>query len=866
MMVNKAVVIGAGVMGAGIAAQLANAGIEVELLDIVPKNIEKDQDRSFVAAEAIDKMVKEKPAPFMHKRNAKRVRPGNTEDHMDRLADADLIIEAIIENPDIKSELFKNIDQYRKKGSVVGSNTSTIPLSVLASGQSKQLKKDLVITHFFNPPRYMPLLEIVTSKENDKKRVAALADFMDRKMGKTVIYCRDTPGFIANRIGTYWLTVSMNEAIKLRLTPEEADGIAGKPMGFPEGVFSLVDRVGLDLMPHISASLLENIPEEDLYRKEKLEVPLLDTMIENKYTGRKGKGGFFRMNKEGGKKQLEMINLYDDDIAYTPITENLEMKSKKRSIKGGLEALIDGEDIEGQYAWNVLKKTLSYAAAMIPEINDDLTAIDDAMKLGYNWSRGPFEMIDKIGVDSFIKRLEEDNAPVPDFLRTAAGKSFYRTEQGKLQRLTVDGDYQDIKRPEGVLLLSDIKRASKPVMENRSAKLWDIDDGVLCLEFTSQQNSINPLIMHMMNKAHDFILEHNSYKALVIHNEGKLFSAGANIGLAEIAAKFKQYWLIRKMVKQGQDTYRKLKFAPFPVVGAPSQMALGGGCEILLHCDHVQAHAESYIGLVEPGVGLIPGWGGCAEMLRRAMDHKKTGGGPMPPVSQTFETIAMTKVGTSAAEAQSLLYLQDSDGVTMNKSRLLADAKAKALELVADYQPPETAQFHLPGPSGRAALQTAVDGMYDSGKISSYAVVIADQLADVLTGGQKGDVTVELSEDDIRQLELDNFMLLTRDRRTLQRISHMLKARKPLDMTPDFIKEDRKTEATAAALRESLEGATTLSGETVKVSESLREKLKPSEEFADTLIAEAEEKKKVPKVSRTPKHAPSAWTKVETTA
>lgn len=864
MTIKKAVVIGAGVMGAGIAAQLANAGIEVELLDIVPKNIKEDQDRSFIAAGAIDKMLKDKPAPFMHKRHAKRIRPGNTEDHLDRLSDADLIIEAVIENPEIKSNLFKKIDQHRKAGSIVGSNTSTIPLAVLAEGQSDQLKKDLVITHFFNPPRYMPLLEVVSSKDNDPARVAVLTEFMDRKMGKTVIHCADTPGFIANRVGTYWLTVAMNEAMKLGLTPEEADGIAGKPMGFPEGVFSLVDRVGLDLMPHISASLMKNIPANDAYRKEQEDHPLINKMIENKFTGRKGEGGFFRMNKEGGKKQLEMINLYGDDIAYAPVTENLEMKSKKRSIKGGLAALIEGDDIENGYAWNVLKKTLSYAAAMIPEINDNLTAIDDAMKLGYNWQRGPFEMIDKIGVDAFIKRLEDEGETVPDFLRKAAGKSFYRTEKGKLQYLTVEGSYKNIERPDGVLLLSDIKRGSKPVAANRSAKLWDIGDGVLCLEFTSEQNSLNPLIMHMMNKAHDLILDQeNGYQALVIHNEGKLFSAGANIGLAEIAARFKQHWLIKRMVKQGQDIYKKLKYAPFPVVGAPSQMALGGGCEILLHCDHVQAHAESYIGLVEPGVGLIPGWGGCVEMLRRAINNKKAANGPMPPISQTFETIAMTKVSTSAFEAQSLMYLKDTDGVTMNKSRLLADAKAKALELAKNYQAPSPAAFYLPGPSGRAALQMAVDGMYESGKISSYAVALADQLGEVLTGGQTADVTVETSEDDLRALELRNFMRLARDPRTIQRIRHVLKARKPLDITPAFMKEDRKVKASAAELRHSLAGAVTLTGQKVSPSAELKERLAPSSKAAAALIEKAENQKKKPKVNRTPEHKPEAWTKVK---
>ena len=421
MTIKKAVVIGAGVMGAGIAAQLANAGIEVEMLDIVPRNLEDGGDRDAIAKGALEKMKKSKPAMLMDAKNIKLIRPGNTEDHMDRLKDADLIIEAVIENPKIKSSLFKKIDEHRKPGSIVGSNTSTIPLKTLKDGQSAAMKKDMVITHFFNPPRYMPLMELVSSKDNDPKVVENLARFMDAQMGKTVIRCNDTPGFIANRIGTYWLTVAMGEAMKLGLTPEEADKVCGKPMGFPKsGIFGLVDMVGLDLVPYIGKSLYDNVPKADDFRNVHKKVPLISKMIEQGYSGRKGKGGFYRMNKDGGKKQLEVIDLYADELSYTPVTKP-KMETLARVKKGGMKAMLEAADKEGQYAWAVLSKTLSYAAAMMSEIHDDITAIDEAMKLGYNWKYGPFEMLDKIGVDYVINRMEKEGMAVPPMLEKAKG-------------------------------------------------------------------------------------------------------------------------------------------------------------------------------------------------------------------------------------------------------------------------------------------------------------------------------------------------------------------------------------------------------------------------------------------------------------
>ncbi|MBL1147710.1 MAG: 3-hydroxyacyl-CoA dehydrogenase [Pseudomonadota bacterium] len=789
MEVKKAVVIGAGVMGAGIAAQLANAGIEVELLDIVPKPKEGQppvEDRDVIAKSALARLAKDKPAALMHPKNARLIRPGNTEDHMDRLKDADLIIEAVIENPKIKSALFTKIDENRKPGAIVASNTSTIPLKDLVDGQSEEFKKDFMITHFFNPPRYMPLLELITSEDNDPKTVADLTRFMDEKMGKGVINCNDTPGFIANRIGTFWLQAAINEAFDRGIDVEVADALIGKPMGIPKtGVFALVDMVGLDLMPHISASLLEKLPDEDGYCKIHREIELIDKMIEDGYTGRKGKGGFYRLNTEGGKKVKEVIDLQTGE--YHEATRP-KPKASAKGIKKGLKAMLEDKSKEGRYSWAVLKQTLVYAAEHAEEVAGNITAVDDAMKMGYNWKKGPFELVDQLGADWFVKKLEAEGEAVPALLKTAAEKGgFYRVDNGKLQHLGIDGTYRNIERPEGVLLLSDVKRASKPVLQNKSAKVWDIGDSVLCLEFTSPNNSIDEHILDMMNKTIDLIEDKNNrYKGLVIHNEGDNFSVGANLKRAVIAVKTFRYGAVEKMVKQGQDTFKRLKYANFPVVGAPAGMALGGGCETLLHCDGVQAHAETYIGLVELGVGLIPAWGGCTEMLTRATQNPKMPGGPMPPVAKTFETIGTAKVSTSAAEAKDLLFLRKEDKISMNKQRLLADAKTRVQDMLKNgYTPEEPKNMRLPGKTGHSALNMAIDGFYSQGLSTPYDVVLADQLAEVLTGGKKGDQTVEMTQDEIRDLERQNFVRLIKEKRTFKRIMHMLNTNKPLREGPD---------------------------------------------------------------------------------
>ena len=769
--IQKVAVIGSGVMGSGIAAQVANAGLEVILLDIVAEG----SDRDAVARGAIQRMRKTNPAPLMHPRNARRIRPGNLDDHLDWLADCDLVIEAVLENLEIKKDLYQKVDAHRRSDCIVTSNTSTIPLDHLVADMLEDFREHFAVTHFFNPPRYMRLLELVAGSVTRAGVITALRDFGDRLLGKSVVDCKDTPGFIANRIGILWMGVAVRFAFEDGITVEEADAIIGKPMGIPKtGIFGLLDLVGIDLQPHVERSMLSLLPEGDMYRDIHRRSEFIEKMIADGYTGRKGKGGFYRLNRSGGGKIKEALDLSSGEYhrAKTPTLESVE------AARGGLRALVEHPDHGGQYAWRVLSHTLSYAAALVPEIADDIHAVDEAMKNGYAWKWGPFELIDKLGPRWFAERLAAEGMAVPQLLEKVGDRSFYRTENGRLQYFGTDGAYHNVERADGVLLLSDIKRSSDRIAGNASASLWDIGDKVLCLEFHSKMNAVDEGIMTMTANAMKMIPA-QGYEALVIHNEGTNFSVGANVGLALFAANIAAWPKITESVKQGQDIYKKLKFAPFPVIGAPSGMALGGGCEILLHCDVIEAHAETYMGLVEVGVGLVPAWGGCKEMLLRWSDNPKHAKGPMPAVSKVFETVATATVAKSAEEARSLLYLRPNDGIVMNRDRLLARAKERALSMVKDYMPPEPRELQLPGPSGETAMTLVLNDFRRAGKATDHDVTVGKKLAHVLAGG-KVDPTETLTEDKLLNLERAAIVSLLRTSPTLDRIEHMLETGKPL--------------------------------------------------------------------------------------
>lgn len=763
MAFGKICVIGAGTMGAGIAAQVANAGVKVLLLDIV----RDPADRNAVARGAVERLAKANPAAFMSKAAAKLVEIGNTEDDLGRVAECDWVIEAIVEKIELKHALYERLEAVRRPGTAVSSNTSTIPLERLIEGRGDDFRRDFLITHFFNPPRYMRLIEVVAGPESDAALVAAVSDFADRAMGKTVVKAKDTPGFIANRVGTFWLQSAINAAFDFGLSVEDADAIGGKPMGVPKtGIFGLVDLVGIDLMPYLKASLSATLPKDDPYQAIAKDHPLIMKMIGGGYTGRKGKGGFYRINREAGKVK-EAIDLATGD--YRKAAKPVSIAAKD------LRGLIATPGKVGAFAWAVLGPTLAYAAGLVGEAADDVLAVDTAMKLGYNWKYGPFELIDRIGVAEFAKKLEADGAGVPPIV--ALGKPFYRVEGGQRQFLGLDGEYHAIVRPEGVLLLEDIKAASKPLLKNGSAALWDVGDGVVALEFTGKMNALDEQVMALIGQAIPLVA--SKYKALVVYNEGSNFSAGANLGLAIFAINIAAWGEVAKLVAAGQQAYKALKYAPFPVVSAPFGMALGGGCEIVLNADAVQAHAETYVGLVECGVGLIPGWGGCGEMIERFAHAPGSPKGPMPAVAKAFETISTATVSKSAANAREVGYLRPTDGITMNRDRLLADAKAKALSLVEGYKAPEPPTFRLPGAGGRAALDLAVQGFRARGIATPYDEVVAGRLAHVLTGGPNDLVDV-VSEADMLTMEREQFVELVRDPRTMARIETMLSTGKPL--------------------------------------------------------------------------------------
>ncbi len=766
--IRKLAVIGAGVMGAGIAAQIANAGFPVLLLDIVPK---EGADRSAIAKGAVARMMKTEPAPLMSAAAARLITPGNTEDDFGKLAECDWIIEAVIENLEIKQALYRRIDAIRKPGAAVSSNTSTIPLANLVAGMSDDFAASFLITHFFNPPRYMRLLELVTGEATNRALAARVAAFADHALGKTIVPCKDSPGFIANRLGVYWMQVGVLAAFDLGLTVEEADAVMGRPFGIPKtGVFGLIDLVGLDLMPHVNASLAKALPASDPFHAANRDIPLIRKMIAEGLTGRKGKGGFYRQRRDGGARIKEAIDLVSGDYrAERPaaLPDSAARDPKK---------LLMRSDKFGAYARRVIAHTLAYAARLVPEAAEDITAIDEAMRLGYNWKLGPFELIDRIGSAGMQTLLAAEGIEAPALLATASS-GFYRVQEARPQFLGGDGAYHDVLRPAGIVLLEDVKRVAKPVLKNASAALWDIGDGVACFEFTSKMNALDPGIVDLLERAVGLVAER--FKALVIYNEGGNFSVGANLGLALFAANIAAWGEIEKTLANGQKTMLALKYAPFPVVAAPAGLALGGGCEILLHADAIVAHAETYAGLVECGVGLVPGWGGTKEMLARLAASPALPKGPMPAVAQVFEMVSTARVSKSAAEAREMGILRRGDEIVMNRERLLAAAKARALALAAGYQPPEPPVFTLPGHSGKLALMMAAEGFHRQGLATAHDLVVAAALAEILSGAG-ADPLDPLAEETMLALERDAFMRLVRTEPTLARIAHTLDTGKPL--------------------------------------------------------------------------------------
>lgn len=770
--IRKVAVIGAGVMGAGIAAHCANAGLEVLLFDRVD---EKSSDPSSIAKGAIEKLKKTNPAALMRASFASRITPLNTRDDLSKLADCDWVIEAIIERLDAKHALYAQLAKVVGKHTLLSSNTSTIPLAELVAGLPKPLQPRFAITHFFNPPRYLRLLELVGGPATAPETLAALSQICDVALGKRVVVANDTPGFIANRIGTYWLHAATTLAIAQNISIEDADAVLGKPAGVPgTGVFGLLDLVGLDLMPHVLNSMQLALPSTDAFQALGPIPALLPDMIATGFTGRKGKGGFYMLD---ANKQKLVRDLASGN--YKPV-QKPKLAAVAASKKEGLRALLEHPSAPARYADAVLSRTFAYALSLLGDAANSLADLDAGMELGYAWKYGPARQVDKLGTAWFAQHLQSMGLEVPEILRVANGQPlFKRGAKGEALQLTLQGTYIAIPRPAGVLELTDFTRR-KPLHKNLSAALYDMGDGVALFSLHSKMNTFDPFALRLLQRA-PRLAQARGFKALVVANPGENFSFGANLLMLQVLMWLRLYPLIGWVVRYGQRVMQTLKYAPIPVVVAPHGMALGGGAELVLHGHAVVASAESYIGLVEAGPGIIPGWGGCKELLGRALAAPNRKGGPMPPIAQTFETIATAKVGKSAYECMDLGFLGPTDTVVMNAERVLAVAKAKALELAARAEPPTAPHnYPLPGPTALTALKLALHDFALKGLATPHDKVVGTALAKVLSGGATDITAPPLTETEMLKLEEREFVRLCQTRGTHARVAHLLKTGKPL--------------------------------------------------------------------------------------
>ena len=770
--IRKAAVIGAGTMGSGIASHLSNAGVPVVLLDIVP---EGSGDPSALAKAAVERMLVSSPPAFMHPDNARLITPGNIDDDLSSIADADWIAEAVVERLDVKRALYEAVDAVRAPGSIVTSNTSTIPLAMLTDGMPESLKRDFCITHFFNPVRYMRLLEIVTGPATRSDVVEVLTEFCDVELGKGVVPCRDTPGFLGNRIGVFALQVGIVEAARAGLTVEEADAIMGRPMGIPKtGVFGLYDLIGLDLMLDVVASLAGALGSDDPFQAVTGGIPSVAELVARGHTGNKGGAGFYREVRVNGELRREALDL--DSGEYRSATRPRPAAADAGETEG-LRALVEYPDKYGRFAWRVLARTLAYAASLLPEVGTDIVPMDEAMKLGYSWSRGPFEMIDELGAAWFRDRLRAEGLSVPPIVEMVDGSSLYRAAGDHLEHLGYDGGYHVLTRAPGVERLGDIRRTATAVIENQAASLWDVGDGVACLEFHTKANALVPDSMALMRESLSVVEER--FTALLVHNDAPHFSVGFNLEFALAHAKRGAWDTLDKALREFQETTTAIKYAPFPVVAAPAGTSLGGGFEVLLHCDALQAHANTVMGLVETLVGLVPSGGGCKELLHRWCGDGSDAEELVAGALRVFELIGMGKTATSPMEGQPYRFFLSRDRSTMNRDRLLGEAKKHAMELARNYSPPAKTGVSAVGPAGRQAMLELLEKLNGRGITTPHDLVVGEHLAQVLCGGGAAAGQM-LVDEDLCALERDAFIALAGMPATLARIEHMLSEGRPL--------------------------------------------------------------------------------------
>ena len=805
-MLKRAGVVGAVVMGATIAAQLANVGIETVLLDIVPPELTEDEKRKGMTEESkkfrnrfaengLNTALKSKPASFYIPENAKRIITGNTEDNPDWLSDVDWIVEVVVERLDIKKRVFEKIETVLRPGTLVTSNTSGISAEAMCEGRSENFRKHFAITHFFNPPRYMKLVEIVPNADTLPEVIEVLAETFEKVIGKGVVYAKDTPNFVANRIGTYNMFSVIKSMADLGLTVEAVDKLTGPVIGNAKSAsFRTADLVGLDTLLHVAENVYEGAPDDE--KREMFKPPeFINRMIEKNLLGEKTGQGFYKKVR-GAEGKREILSIDPGTLEYTS-----QQKVKSASLEAAkgvsgtpqkIKSLYYAEDLAGKFTFGQISDMMIYAANRIPEIADDIVNIDNAMKWGFGRRLGPFETWDAVGVSKSVAKMKAAGYEIPGWVQEMldSGKeTFYKKEAGILYYYDVASkDYREVPVKPGVILLPSLKDREKKVAGNTGASLVDIGDGVACLEFHAKMNAIADDIISLTMKAADIVSK--DFEGLVIANHADNFSVGANLAVVLFAAQEEEWDDLDWAVKALQDALMKLKYLDKPVVAAPAGMALGGGCEICLAADRVRFAAETYMGLVEVGVGVIPAGGGCKEMFIRNTEHlfevQKGGVYPkqielMPFVARAFETIAMAKVSTSGPEAVKLGYLRPTDKMTVNRDYLIEDAKRTVLAMnMEGYTPPRALdEIRVPGENTFAMLKLALWTLHEQGFATDHDVTVGTKLAYVLCGGNVLEYT-KVSEQYLLDLEREAFLSLCGDPKTQARMQHMLTTGKPL--------------------------------------------------------------------------------------
>ncbi len=765
MSINKVAVIGAGTMGAGIAGQVANAGIEVWLLDLPT-----DGNANALAQRGLERLRDPNQPGLISKETEANIHLGNTRDDFDQLADCDWIAEAVVERLDIKQDLYRRLDAVCHERTIITSNTSTIPIRLLVEDMPPAFRQRFAITHFFNPVRFMRLLELVRGEDTDPAVIDLLADFCEQQLGKGVVPCLDTPGFLGNRVGVFAIQCALQAAFDLGLTPLEADAIFGRPMGIPKtGVFGLYDLIGIDLMSDVVQSLVNILPDSDPFHAEAAKIPLMTQMIANGQTGNKQGQGFYR-DGVGGR---EVLNLHNSEYEEA---QRLNLPLADKAEQQGVKYLLEDDSLFGKFAWRVLSRTLSYAAALIPEVGDDPVGIDDAMKLGYNWIKGPFELIDEIGVDALIERLEAEQLAVPEFLAEARGSSFYRVENNQLQARRHGGSWQSISRPEGVIRFTE-KRQTLTARNSCAVASWFDLDGIALVEFHSKANALDADSMAILDDALDQV-ETGELRGLIVHNDAQHFSCGVNLQAVREFFRRDDMDGLDKFLRDFQNTVHRMQTAAFPVVAAPVGMSIGGGFEVVLHAKQVICHANSVTGLVESLVGVVPGGGGCKETLYRWIELLNCSDDISPACWKAFMNLGYGKTATSPIIARQQAMLRPHDRFVINRDRILGEA-IKAVDDPVGQVVFERPALKLPGRPLFEEMVKWLEESRDKGMFMPHDVNVGSEMARIVTGGDVEPGSV-CSEQDFYDAERRSFLTLIATDATRERINSMLDAGVPV--------------------------------------------------------------------------------------